>query len=150
MLGYNYRMPEIEAAIGLVQLKKLPIFLKKRQENAHKLTKILSQTEKLQLPKESKDRRHSWYLYTARLKGGTKNERDRFVEQLKKKGISAEAYYVHPVHTMPFYQQYGRFSLPETEKAAEQVFSLPVHPKVTETQIDYIGETVLSLLQTNL
>ncbi len=150
MLGYNYRMPEIEAAIGSVQLKKLPIFLEKRRENAQKLTKILSETERLQLPGESKERGHSWYLYTARLKGGTRNERDRLVEQLKSKGIGAEPYYVHPVHTMPYYQQYGRYSLPETEKAADQVFSLPVHPKVTETQIDYIGETVLSLLQTDL
>lgn len=146
MLGYNYRMPEIEAAIGSVQLKKLPIFLEKRRENARRLTKILSEIEKLQLPEEAKDRCHSWYLYTARLKDGTRNERDKLVEQLKINGIGAEPYYVHPVHTMPYYQQYGRYRLPETEKAADQVFSLPVHPKVTESQIDCIGEAVLNLL----
>jgi perosamine synthetase len=146
MLGYNYRMSEIQAAIGLVQLKKLPSFLKKRRENAQKLAKILVKTARLQLPGESKDRQHSWYLYTARLKNGRKNERDGLVEQLKKKGIGAEAYYVHPVHTMPYYQQYGNVRLPETEKASEQVFSLPVHPGVTEEQLNFIGESVLSLL----
>ena len=146
MLGYNYRMSEIQAAIGLVQLKKLPSFLKKRRENAQKLTKILAKTARLQLPGESKDRQHSWYLYTARLKGGKKSERDGLVEQLKKKGVGAEAYYVHPVHTMSYYQQYGNVRLPETEKASEQVFSLPVHPGVTEEQLNFIGESVLSLL----
>jgi perosamine synthetase len=68
LLGYNYRMSEIQAAIGLVQLKKLPAFVAKRRENARRLTRILAKTEKLQLPHEPKGREHSWYLYTVRLK----------------------------------------------------------------------------------
>jgi perosamine synthetase len=147
MLGFNYRMSEIQAAIGVVQLEKLAGFVAKRRANAKRLTKILGKTGRLQLPKETEDRHHSWYLYTVRLKDGDEAERNRILEDLKKKGIGAEAYYVHPVHMMPYYREgFGSCRLPETEKAARQVFSLPVHPGVTEEQVDFIGETLLSLL----
>jgi dTDP-4-amino-4,6-dideoxygalactose transaminase len=148
MLGSNYRMPELEAAIGIVQLKKLPSFITKRRQNAQQLTKILEKSNKLVLPYETKDRQHSWYLYTARLKDATEAQRNKLLEQLKAKGIGAEAYYVNPVNTMPFYHNnFGATSLPETEKAAKQVLSLPVHPGVTSEEITFIGESVLSLLQ---
>jgi len=147
MLGHNYRMTEIQAAIGCVQLKKLPAFLSKRRSNARRLTEILKKTEKLQLPEEPKNFGHSWYLYTVRLKDATERERDRIVEELKKEGIGAEVYYVNPVHLMPYYRNvFGKFGLPETEEAAKQIMSLPVHPRVTEEQIDYIGKTLLHLL----
>jgi len=147
MLGSNYRMPELEAAIGIVQMKKLPGFVAKRRRNAQQLTKILSKSNKLVLPYETKTCQHSWYLYTVRLKDATETERNKLLENLKAKGIGAEAYYVNPINTMPFYREnYGAKTLPETEKAAKQVFSLPVHPAVTEEEIKFIGETVLSLL----
>jgi perosamine synthetase len=147
MLGTNYRMSEIQAAIGNVQLKKLASFITKRRQNAIKLTKILSKNSKLVLPYESTDRLHSWYLYTAKLKDGTEDKRNHLIEELKKKGIGAEVYYINPVHQMPFYREnFGSAKLPETEKASKQVFSLPIHPGVTEDQIQFIGETVLSLL----
>jgi dTDP-4-amino-4,6-dideoxygalactose transaminase len=147
MLGSNLRMPELEAAIGIVQLKKLPAFVAKRRENAEQLTKILSRSEKLILPYETKDRQHSWYLYTARLIDSTEAKRNKLLDDLKAKGIGAEAYYVHPINTMPYYRtNFNAKALPETEKAAEQVFSLPIHPGVTKDEIAYIGETALSLL----
>ena len=69
ILGNNYRMSEMQAAIGNVQLEKLPSFLAKRRRNAHQLTKLLEKSSRLVLPYESKDRLHSWYLYTARIEG---------------------------------------------------------------------------------
>lgn len=147
MLGTNYRMSEVQAAIGSVQLEKLPAFVAKRRENARRLTKILVKTERVKLPEESKGHQHSWYLYTVRLKNATENERNKLVEELRKKDIGAEVYYIHPVHLMPYYREsFGRRKLPETEKAANQVFSLPIHPGVTEAQVDYIGKTLLDLL----
>ncbi len=147
MLGNNYRMSEMQAAIGNVQLEKLPSFVSKRRKNAEQMTEILKKTSKLVLPSETKDRRHSWYLYTARLTDGTESERNMILEELKKKGIGAEAYYVNPVHQMPFYREnFENAKLPETEKASKQVFSLPIHPAVTTEQIDYIGKTLLNLL----
>jgi perosamine synthetase len=69
------------------------------------------------------------------------------VEGLKKKGIGSEVYYINPVHQMPFYREnFGSAKLSETERASKQVFSLPIHPGVTEKQVRFIGETVLSLL----
>ena len=147
MLGTNYRMSEIQAAIGNVQLERLQSFVAKRRQNAQQLTKILEKNSKLILPYESKDRLHSWYLYTARLKDDTETERNKLLQELKNKGIGAEAYYVNPVHQMPFYREnFGSAKLPETEKASKQVFSLPIHPGVTQEQAQFIGETVLSLL----
>ncbi|MBM4400596.1 MAG: DegT/DnrJ/EryC1/StrS family aminotransferase, partial [Crenarchaeota archaeon] len=87
MLGYNYRMSEIQAAIGLVQLEKLPAFVAKRRENAKRLTRLLAKIDRLQLPEETKDRQHSWYLYTVRLRNAAENERNKIVEELRRKDI---------------------------------------------------------------
>ncbi len=150
ILGNNYRMSEIQAAIGNVQLEKLLPFVAKRRQNAQELTKTLKENSRLTLPCESKDRLHSWYLYTARLKDGTESERNKIVEELKKKGVGAEVYYTNPVHQMPFYREnFGSAKLPETDKAAKQVFSLPIHPGVTVEQVDFIGKTLLNLLKTD-
>jgi len=147
MLGHNYHMPEIEAAIGCVQLKKLPKFVARRRENARRLSKKLEKAKKLQLPTEPKGFKSSWYLYTVRLKNATSGKRDEIVEKLKQNEIGAFVCYVNPIHLMPYYRKFGKYRLPETEKASKQVFSLPVHPGVTAEQIDFIAETVLHLLK---
>jgi dTDP-4-amino-4,6-dideoxygalactose transaminase len=82
-----------------------------------------------------------------RLKNATKERRDKIVSALKQAGIGAEVYYMNPIHMMPFYRKYGKYTLPETEKASKQVLSLPIHPGVTPKQTDFIAETVLHLLQ---
>lgn len=146
MLGHNYRMPEIQAAIGCMQLKKLPKFLAKRRENAKLLTAELGKAKNLHLPKEPDGYKHSWYLYTIRLKGAKGNKRDEIVEALRQKGIGAEVYYRTPIHLMPYYRKFGRYTLPETEKAAKYVLSLPVHPGVTARQTGFIGESTLHLV----
>ena len=147
ILGTNYRMSELQAAIGNVQLTRLKDFVAKRRKNAQILTKQLSKNSKLILPYESPDRLHSWYLYTARLLDGTETERNKLLSDLKAKGIGAEAYYVNPIHTMPFYREnYTPTALPETEKAAKQVFSLPIHPGVTDEQAAFIADTLGTLL----
>lgn len=147
MLGHNYHMPEIQAAIGCVQLKRLPKFVEKRRENAKRLSKNLSKAKNLRLPTEPKGFKSSYYLYTVRLKNANRKRRDRIVEKLNHEGIGAFVCYVNPIHTMPFYRKFGKYTLPETEKASEQVFSLPVHPGVTPKQIDFISEILLRLLK---
>jgi dTDP-4-amino-4,6-dideoxygalactose transaminase len=147
MLGHNYHMPEIEAAIGYEQLKKLPKFVAKRRRNAQRLTEKLKRTKKLQLPAELEGFKCSYYLYTVKLKNAKPEKRDKLVEQLNQKGIGASVFYMNPIHLMPFYRRFGKRRLPATEKASEQVFSLPVHPAVTAEQADFIGETLLDLLK---
>ncbi len=146
MLGHNYHMPEVEAAIGCVQLKKLPKFVARRSENAKRLSEKLKKSKSLQLPIVPDGYKHSWYLYTVRMKNVKKAQRDKVAESLKEKEIGAMICYVNPIHLMPFYAKYGKHELSETEKASQQVLSLPVHPGVTGEQIDYIAKTVLSLL----
>jgi dTDP-4-amino-4,6-dideoxygalactose transaminase len=147
MLGTNYRMSELQAAIGNVQMQKISSFIGKRRQNAQQLTSILQKNSRLILPTESADKLHSWYLYTARLNGATEVERNQLLDALKAKGIGAEAYYVNPVHLMPFYREnYPSSTLPETDCASKQVFSLPIHPAVTAEEIRFITETLLSLL----
>lgn len=146
MLGHNYRMPEIEAAIGLAQLEKLPSFLEKRRRNAQRLSERLVMSERLTLPIEPDGYKHSWYLYTVRLRSNKRTERNKMVEELRKRGIGAAVYYGTPVHLMPYYRQFARYKLLETERAAEQVFSLPVHPGVTLKQIDYIADSVIDVV----
>jgi dTDP-4-amino-4,6-dideoxygalactose transaminase len=146
MLGHNYRMTEIMAAIGVTQLEKLPTFLEKRRRNARRLTEKLNEVERLMLPVEPEGYRHSWYLYTVRLRNGSRAERDKVVEELRKHGIGAAVYYGTPIHLMPYYRQFATHSLRETEEASEQVFSLPVHPGVTLKDIDYIADSVIEVV----
>lgn len=147
MLGHNYHMPEIEAAIGIEQLKKLPEFVAKRRQNAKRLTQKLAKLKSLELPVEPKGFRCSWYLYTVRLKNADAKKRNALVEKLQGKGIGAFICYVNPIHTMPYYRKFGEYKLPETERASKQVFSLPVHPGVTPKEIDFIAETVTELVK---
>ncbi len=147
ILGTNYRMTEIQAAIGIVQLKKLPNFLDKRTRNANNLTTFLEKNEKILLPPKVENRNPSWYLYTIRIKNATEEKRNSIIKQMHEKGIGAEAYYPTPVHHMQYYEQnFGRFNLPETDKAAKQVLSLPIHPSVTNEQVEFIAKTFLNLL----
>jgi perosamine synthetase len=147
ILGTNYRMTEIQAAIGIVQLKKLPNFLDKRTRNANNLTTLLEKSEKIVLPPKLENRKPSWYLYTIRIKDATEDKRNNVIKQMHEKGIGAEAYYPTPVHHMPYYEQnFGKFNLPETDKAAKEVLSLPIHPNVTNDQVEFIAKTLLELL----
>jgi perosamine synthetase len=144
-LGANYHMPEIAAAIGSAQLKKLPSFLEKRRHNAELATEKLSMTGKLILPREDETRKHSWYVYTVRARGVNAAKRNKIVDKLWAKNIEAAVYYSTPVHSTPFYRssnQVRRGRLPETEKASRQVFSLPVHPRLSDTDIEYVSETL--------
>jgi dTDP-4-amino-4,6-dideoxygalactose transaminase len=147
MLGHNYHMPEIAAAIGVEQLKKLPKFVARRRHNAKRLTENLEKGKGLQLPSEPDGFKCCWYLYTVRLKNAKREKRNDVVEKLKQNGIDAFICYMNPIHLMPYYRKFCRYTLPETEKASGQVFSLPVHPGVTAKQIDYISDSVLHLVK---
>ncbi|MEM2082802.1 MAG: DegT/DnrJ/EryC1/StrS family aminotransferase [Candidatus Bathyarchaeia archaeon] len=149
-LGHNYRMTEIAAAIGLVQLQKLPDMLERRRENAARLGEALSMVGKLSAPKGPDNGSNSWYVYTVRFVGANAGRRNKLVEKLRSKNIDAQVYYETPVHLMPFYMErfdLGMGALPETEKASRQVLSLPVHPMVTQDDIGYMADTIRKLIR---
>lgn len=143
--GHNYRMPEIAAAIGAVQLKKLPGFLQERRNHAEFMSEKLGVLGKLVMPREPTGRKHAWYLFTPRLRGANAGKRNKLVEKLRSKNIACSVYYESPVHMLPYYRdlQSGRRSaLPETERACRQVFSLPVHPMIKQNELQYVAEAV--------
>lgn len=143
MIGHNYRMPELEAAIGLVQLSRLPGFLEVRRRNARILLEELGGVDSLELPVEREGCKHSWYVFSIRLKGASVGRRNEVVERLRKRRVGAAVYYPTPIHLMPYYRKrYGHIHLPETERAAKQVFSLPVHPSLSKTEMGYVAEAV--------
>ncbi len=143
--GHNYHLPEISGALGIVQLKRLPSFLEARRKNAEYLIEKLGVFGKLVMPKEPTGRRHSWYLFTPRLRGANAGKRNKLVEKLRSRNIGASVYYESPVHMLPYYrdvQSTRRSALPETERACRQVFSLPVHPLLRQTELQFVAESV--------
>jgi perosamine synthetase len=147
-VGNNYRMSELLAAIGLVQLRKLPSFLEKRRKNAKFLNEKLGVLGKVITPKEAEGRKHAWYVYTLRLRGANAGKRNKAVEKLRSKNIGATVYYESPLHMLPLYRESSKTHrpLPETEKACRQVFSLPVHPRIDEPELGYMFETLKRVL----
>jgi perosamine synthetase len=157
-IGYNMRMTEIEAAIGLVQLRKLELFNEQRIANARFLTERLRGV--IQTPIVRPGHRHVYHQYTIRIP----DDRDRWVAELYARGIGTGVHYPIPIYQQPFYRNStSRFRishpdnptnaqweksdlhLPETEKAAEQVLSLPVHPALSEDDLSTIAREVLAL-----
>ena len=138
IFGLNLRLPEINAAIATVQLKKLPNFLKSRKINAELLSKLLSDS-KVTLPHVRKDENVNCYLYTI----ATKN-RDRLLRKLNEKGVGAMPYYRVPVHKSPFYKL--KTKLPVTDWAASHVISLPIHPNVTQKNLEFIAKIICDVV----
>jgi len=137
MLGYNYRMTDIEAAIGIEQLKKLNEFNEKRRKNAEKLKQILKNYDWIILPQESKDEYHIYHQFTIRAKSSL---RDNLLKTLNKNGVGAKIFYPIPIHKQPFYKKLlsEKNSLPVSEKIAKEVLSLPVHPLLNDNDFDII------------
>ena len=134
IFGLNLRLPEISAAIGTIQMKKLPGFLKIREKNAKHLSQLISDLDII-LPQQRKNENVNWYLYTI-----AASKRNNILKKLNSKGIGAASYYPIPVHKTPFYQQ--KIKLPITEWASAHVLSLPIHPKVTSKNIELIAKTL--------
>jgi len=147
ILGYNYRMTEMCAAVGLVQLGKLDGINERRRENAELLTKGISKISGLTPPYVKHDVKHVFYQYVVRVEDDYPIDRNNLAEQLKRKGVEVAVHYPIPIYRQPFYERlgYGKKICPIAEKACRQVLSLPVHPLVTKEDIKYMVE-ILGML----
>lgn len=137
-LGYNFRMTDIHAAIGLAQLRKLERFNQARQMNARYLSECL---HGVTLPAVPEGRQHVFHQFTVRVGSG---KRDALKQHLQKNEVGSEVYYPLPVHKQPLYVDKLGFevSLPEAELAAREVLSLPVHPGLTPSDLNTIAARV--------
>jgi perosamine synthetase len=139
LVGYNYRMTEIAAALGLVQLKKLEGWVKQRRANARALTKGLVGIEGLVPPSEGNWMVHAFYQYVVRREDSFSLSRDEIVRRLTDDGIGCR-----PSYPMPLYKQKPlqdlriRARCPVAEDAIPRLFELPVHPSVSPTDIDRV------------
>jgi len=140
-LGFNFRMTDLQAALGLVQLRKLEVANEQRIANAGYLSAHLKGVE---VPQVRPGCRHVYNQYTIRVKG----DRDALIEGLRERGIGSRVYYPRLVPEQPVYRRLGytgRF--PVAERACHEVLSLPVHPSVSEEDLAYVVQAVNELTQ---
>lgn len=137
--GYNFRMTELQAALGLVQLEKLPEWTRRRIANARYFDERLNNVI---TPRVRGGYVHVYHQYTIRVSG----DRDEALQRLTKGGIGARVYYPLPVHRQPLYRQLGfDDSLPVSERISQEVLSIPVHPGLSRAELDEIVREVSKL-----
>lgn len=139
--GYNYRMEGLQSAILQVKLRHLEPWTEARRTIAAKYNELLADSE-LVRPSEMPWARHVYHAYTLR-----SDDRDALQAALQEKGIQTGIHYPMPVHLQPAYAELVQMplSLPESEKAAAEVFSLPVFPELTDEQIQTVTTALTSL-----
>ncbi|MFX1537423.1 MAG: DegT/DnrJ/EryC1/StrS family aminotransferase, partial [Promethearchaeota archaeon] len=146
-LGYNYRMNEVEASIGISQLKKLDQMNEQRQEKAKYLTEKLSHIKGIIPPHEAENRNHIFHLYVIRVLADSFGiNRDRLFEKLSKEGIGLSLHYT-PLHLLSFYKSkygYKKGDFPVAERLYNEILSLPVYPQISEEQLDFVIEQIAS------
>jgi perosamine synthetase len=151
ILGYNYRLSDINCALGIAQLKRIKEILKKREKVAKIYTKLFSGIEGVIIPPENVNKlTRSWFVYVIRLDDSyTATARDELAEYLLKKGIGCGEYFP-PIHLEPFYQKMGftKGQFPVTEGIAKRTIALPFYNNLSITEITYITNQIKKKLQT--
>jgi len=138
-LGFNYRLTDIQAALGISQLKKLDSFVARRRQIVDRYNKAFQELP-VELPSEPEGYYSSYHLYVIRLRKESKKTRKDLYSKLKAKGIHTQVHYL-PVHTMPYYQEnlghkWGDY--PVAEDHYSRVLSLPMYPAMTDDDVDYV------------
>lgn len=139
LLGRNYRMTDIQAALGASQLKKIDSFIRRRNELAALYTRALSDLTWLDLPAMQKHVTHGWHLYTILLRGV---ERNALFSYLKERGIGANVHYI-PTYKFSYYQRHypqNPNAFPDVEDVFERILTLPLHPGMRDEDVMYIAE----------
>lgn len=148
-LGYNFRMTNIQAAIGNVQLSKLNRLNNSRIENAKIYSDILKNQEFIQLPDISTDKTHVFHQYTVLLKDNSKISRKDIQERLSTAWIPTAIHYPIPIHKQPYYKElwYNENMCPNTNYLCNNIFSLPVYPWIKKEELEYIANTLLKIIK---
>lgn len=152
MLGLNYRLPELSAAIAKIQMKKLKTILNLRRQNSSLLSNLLEtiiSKYNIKIPEEDQIKKFNWYLYTLAFNNSNNiNLRDYIKKKLIENGIGVAVYYDPPVHKTPFYQKFSMNNdLQNTKWSSKHVLSLPVHPGVTDMDIQNMVNVLKRELQ---
>ncbi len=135
ILGFNFRMTEIQGALGIQQLKKLEYLNNRRIQNARYLTNGLRRLSTIETPYELPNVKHVYHQYVIKA-----DNRDELMKYLINKGVEARIHYPLPIYKQPLYVKlgYGGIRLHNTEEVVKRVLSLPVHPKLDKDELNMI------------
>ena len=145
MPGNNFRLTDLQAAVGLPQVRNIEHIISAREQNATQLNAILGNNTNIQTPFVSDGNRHVWHQYTIRVSERLSSSRDAIVAQLNADGVGAGVYYPRLVHDYGCYQNHELIKVDDTPVArivAESVISLPVHQFLTSDEVVSVGEIV--------
>jgi len=139
-LGYNYRLSEVQCALGISQLRKLPAWVARRQQIAQQYDRAFEAASAMRPLRTRAEVSHAYHLYVVSVAFG----RDALISALREKGIGANVHYI-PVHLHPYYRQ--RYQLrpglcPVAEKAYEHIVSLPIFPQMTDADVSRVTSAV--------
>ena len=148
MLGYNWRISSITAALGLAQMEKLEKVIEMRRKNAEYMTRKLSRIDGVEIPNPPNGYFHVYQMYTIKVKGG-RRVRDALKDHLAERGIMSKVYF-EPVHLTHFYREKFGFKggeLPVTERLSSEVLTLPLYPTMTIEEMEHIVESIKEFFQ---
>lgn len=150
--GFKYNFTDIQASLGLAQLKKINMLRELRKKISQKYDEAFNKNELIKIPVKQSDRESSYHLYSIQLNtNALKISRSEFIEELKNKGIGSSVHFI-PLYRHPYYNKTYNLNpedFPNSEYVFPKLVSLPIWPGMSEAQIDRIIEEVLSILKFN-
>lgn len=143
LLGYNYRLTDIQCALGISQLKKLDKFIQRRREIVKIYKEAFKNNDFFDLPAEKVYAKSSWHLYPVRLKDKYKEKKKEIFEKLRKKGLGIQVHYI-PVYWQPYYQKLGykKGICPIAEDFYQREISIPLYQSMSDEDIKYIVNVI--------
>ncbi len=146
ILGFNYRMTELAAAIGLVQLRKVDKFVEQRRRNASILTRSLQDFPNVTPPFEGPNRLHSYYQYIIRLERGFRHTREELMGELERRGIASRPSYPYPLYKQKALDgKVNKSRCKVAEDLLPRLLELPVHPSVPVDGLETIVRTIKNM-----
>jgi dTDP-4-amino-4,6-dideoxygalactose transaminase len=146
--GFKYNMTDVQAAMGLAQLRKLERFQQRRREIVALYNAAFGSLDALETPVERPEVEHAWHLYVLRLRlGALRIGRDRFIEELTARNIGTSVHFI-PIHLHPYYRQKYQYlpdHFPVAYGAYQRMLSLPLHPALSDADVSDVVEAVLDV-----
>jgi dTDP-4-amino-4,6-dideoxygalactose transaminase len=150
--GFKYNMTDLQAAIGLHQLRKLPSFHRRRQEIVRQYNAAFSLLDSVEIPQEGEGVEHAWHLYALRLHAGQLGiSRADFIEQLTARNIGSSVHFI-PIHLHPYYRDKYQFTpndFPVAGREWERLISLPLAPRMTSEDVEDVIAAVKDITGLN-
>lgn len=150
-LGLNYRMSEMQAAVGRVQVEKLNFIMERRSNNFSRLKTIISSLKNVSIiDSPSKQSENSHYCFTVILRGKLSDNRNSIMAELNENGVGTSVYYPHPVPRLQYYRnKYGYESgeYPNAENISDHSIALPIGPHLSDDDVDYVGEVFTRIVK---